>query len=111
MKNKIRRVLGMLESRADLQTSTRLSIVDRYVSATVLHGDWRVVPPLRGATYHLKGDPGKLTPKLEHPYRRSSQNGDSVEAPDSAAKGGGRARISPLALVHLPEHVDIATFK
>ena len=58
-------------------------------SATVLHGDWRVVPPLRGATYHLKGDLGKLESNFEHPYRRSTQNGDSVEAPDSAEKGGG----------------------
>ena len=54
------------------------------ISATVLHGDWRVVPPLRGATYHLKGDLGNLESNFEHPYRRSTQNGDSVEAPDSS---------------------------
>ena len=55
----------------------------------MLHGDWRVVLPLRGANLPVKGDPGNLEAKLEHPYRRSSQNGDSVEAPHSAHNWGG----------------------
>ena len=50
----------------------------------MLHGDWRVVVPLRGATYHLKGDPGKLEANSEHLCRQSIQKRDSVEAPDSS---------------------------
>ena len=53
-------------------------------SATVLHCDWRVVPPLRGATGHSKGDPGNAASDFDYPYRRSTQNGDSVEAADSS---------------------------
>ena len=53
-------------------------------SATVLHGDWRVVPSLRVATCHSKGDSGNAASDFDHPYQRSTQNGDSVEAPDSS---------------------------
>ena len=55
----------------------------------MLHGDWRVVAPFHLPTFQLKGDLGKKESQVEHPYRRSIQNGDSVEAPHSVQKGGG----------------------
>ena len=58
------------------------------MSATMLHGDWRVVPPSAVPLTAGRG-PGQLEAKVEHPYRRSVQNGDSVEAPHSAQKVEG----------------------